>query len=1042
MADQSNIQSAASKSIRPFRSSEDYLYAMKEDLAEWLNALYDLDVHVDIFMETLETGCALCQHANNVNQTALEFEQKSPQAAERVKIPRTEVTFASKNVSPGSFIARDNVSNFIDWCRHDLGIRDALMFETNDLVLRKNEKNFVLCLLEVARRGSKFGMLAPMLIQMEEEIDEEIRDAMEEPPDEEAFRPRAQRRLCDFKNLDAMVREILGHCSCPSQFPMTKISEGKYKVGETSTLIFIRVLRNHVMVRVGGGWDTLEHYLNKHDPCRCASLSHRMPLKPGGCTIPKTSLNVRSHASRASSPGPSTLKVSENTRLMDRRTLSTAESVIVNQNELSVTPWDRPLSPANASNKNEVTRLQGPFTNSAGRTEVMSKRSMQSPGVHTGRTSLSRTRDRSEPRRSSPGRPRESSIPRRQLGEHENTLVKTGRQKAPPSVYKTSSDDILIINRKEGKHMIQRTGAQHDPNPRTIQMRRRSESSDQSVLLKQSAGCDGQGGYLSTTLPSRGSARVSRAANRTVVSSSPSQNSTVPNKGKAQNSDAILVISRGKEGQHSWVHADESKNSKGEANKRMIRTKSPAPFGYNNLHTAQRDTKCPTPLATKSKTPMALARPSSPAHKTCSPKQPTSSSRTGRSTRQILWYDNNQNVLNVCENSHCHESSVGCSDTNESPSSPTSEVEVEGLEKISNSAQGFDSNKEKELYRSFEEEFLANTKQVSLETDASETVEMFLDTNAAQPIQTAEQKMIDSAYCSTTSSTSSLNVANKLPILNHMGERQREGAEKLMAIPLGQSFSGCNAVVSEIQEGCDQMDRVDGVDWNGGCARVCTTNNVLKTIENVSEAIRLSPLGEKKLYEIELKYRHNVSSYRTPPELEKEPNGDAPNESCTEQGDCSAVDQINTLIADDDQGHENSEGSIIETSSESSINVQLNSHHKHTVQMRPKKGLKKPDRVPSIYKLKLRPKIRPRTDNQPEKRPSKIPTPVSCRQGLKAPRSLQNSQQDNSHSRRKLKHKIIFCNEELQSSREDLLPSPSSDGRQTPSLNQDEGSWV
>lgn len=26
------------------------------------------------------------------------------------------------------------------------------------------------------------------------------------------------------------------------------------------------------MVRVGGGWDTLEHYLDKHDPCRCTSL--------------------------------------------------------------------------------------------------------------------------------------------------------------------------------------------------------------------------------------------------------------------------------------------------------------------------------------------------------------------------------------------------------------------------------------------------------------------------------------------------------------------------------------------------------------------------------------------------------------------------------------------------------------------------------------------------------------------------------------------------------------------------------------------------
>lgn len=33
-----------------------------------------------------------------------------------------------------------------------------------------------------------------------------------------------------------------------------------------------QVLRTHVMVRVGGGWDTLEHYLDKHDPCRCSAF--------------------------------------------------------------------------------------------------------------------------------------------------------------------------------------------------------------------------------------------------------------------------------------------------------------------------------------------------------------------------------------------------------------------------------------------------------------------------------------------------------------------------------------------------------------------------------------------------------------------------------------------------------------------------------------------------------------------------------------------------------------------------------------------------
>ena len=238
MADQSNIQSSASKSIRPFKSSEEYLYAMKEDLAEWLNTLYDLDVTADTFMEGLGTGCALCRHANNVNRAALDFQLEYPEAAQTLRLPSKDVVFQSRNVVQGSFLARDNVSNFIGWCRQELWIKDVLMFETNDLVERCNEKNFVLCLLEVARRGAKFGMLAPMLIQLEEEIEEEIRDQenLREPgeqaepsppnrcfsrkesvgvvedvnvdePDPPPYTHWQQKRvLCDMRNLDELVR--------------------------------------------------------------------------------------------------------------------------------------------------------------------------------------------------------------------------------------------------------------------------------------------------------------------------------------------------------------------------------------------------------------------------------------------------------------------------------------------------------------------------------------------------------------------------------------------------------------------------------------------------------------------------------------------------------------------------------------------------------------------------------------------------------------------------------------------------------------------
>uniref|UniRef100_A0A8C4RUK0 Growth arrest specific 2 like 2 n=1 Tax=Erpetoichthys calabaricus TaxID=27687 RepID=A0A8C4RUK0_ERPCA len=265
------IHSATTKSIKPFRSSEEYLYAMKEDLAEWLSELYEIHLCVDSFLEVLETGSLLCHHANNVTQVAAEFVEENPAVAEKLKLPKSGVTFV-KSAQPATFLARDNVSNFINWCRKEMDIKDVLMFETEDLVLRKNEKNFVLCLLEVARRASRFGMAAPVLIQLEEEIEEEIREELELPP-KEVVVAKPQRRTSDFKNLDEMVSlYLVSRCTCPTVFPMVKVSEGKYKVGDSNTIIFVRILRKHVMVRVGGGWDTLEHYLDKHDPCRCTSI--------------------------------------------------------------------------------------------------------------------------------------------------------------------------------------------------------------------------------------------------------------------------------------------------------------------------------------------------------------------------------------------------------------------------------------------------------------------------------------------------------------------------------------------------------------------------------------------------------------------------------------------------------------------------------------------------------------------------------------------------------------------------------------------------
>jgi hypothetical protein len=217
------IAGSAAKSVRPFRSSEAYVEAMKEDLADWLNALYSLGLpgSGDGFLTGLATGTTLCQHANAVTEAARAL------AAAR---PTRGVAFQAHSVAPGSFMARDNVASFIGWCRAELGVPEVLMFETEDLVLRKNEKSVVLCLLEVARRGARLGLLAPRLVQFEQEIERELRatpqvssvPAAEEDVTEIATVPGVPTRTPrmtpnDLRNLDELVSLLISTLGVPSR---------------------------------------------------------------------------------------------------------------------------------------------------------------------------------------------------------------------------------------------------------------------------------------------------------------------------------------------------------------------------------------------------------------------------------------------------------------------------------------------------------------------------------------------------------------------------------------------------------------------------------------------------------------------------------------------------------------------------------------------------------------------------------------------------------------------------------------------------------
>ena len=72
----------------------------------------------------------------------------------------------------------------------------------------------------------------------------------------------------DAERVSYEIEAEIEKCMCQRRYQITKISDGKYYFGEAQKLRLVRFMRTSVMVRVGGGWDTLQGYLMKNDPCR------------------------------------------------------------------------------------------------------------------------------------------------------------------------------------------------------------------------------------------------------------------------------------------------------------------------------------------------------------------------------------------------------------------------------------------------------------------------------------------------------------------------------------------------------------------------------------------------------------------------------------------------------------------------------------------------------------------------------------------------------------------------------------------------------
>lgn len=143
------------------------LEAIKEDLCEWLSTILELKINAQTFLQVLDSGVTLCRLASLVHQSA----KTATDSGRKIdfKVPPDSIRYNPK-ADPGSFHARDNASNFIDWCRK-LGVEEAVIFESEGLVLHKDEKRVILCLLDVARFADKVGISPPQLVKFEREFE-------------------------------------------------------------------------------------------------------------------------------------------------------------------------------------------------------------------------------------------------------------------------------------------------------------------------------------------------------------------------------------------------------------------------------------------------------------------------------------------------------------------------------------------------------------------------------------------------------------------------------------------------------------------------------------------------------------------------------------------------------------------------------------------------------------------------------------------------------------------------------------------------------
>uniref|UniRef100_A0A8B9KB52 Growth arrest-specific 2 like 3 n=1 Tax=Astyanax mexicanus TaxID=7994 RepID=A0A8B9KB52_ASTMX len=244
------------------------LFPMQEDLAIWLTGMLGEEVRAEHFMEELNNGAKLCRLVG-ILQSKIPEDCLSDKKQVSFIAECNSRNNRSNYASPRSFFARDNTANFLSWCRQ-IGIDDTYLFESEGLVLHKDPRQVCLCLLELGRVISKYGIEPPVLVKLEKEIELEESMLMTRDPAPpvktftvccqhgglyHSVRPKiysgllkkkkkSQKLLLTFASMYFQDQADSDDppCNCSQKFSIEYLAEGRYRLGDK--ILFIRVRHN------------------------------------------------------------------------------------------------------------------------------------------------------------------------------------------------------------------------------------------------------------------------------------------------------------------------------------------------------------------------------------------------------------------------------------------------------------------------------------------------------------------------------------------------------------------------------------------------------------------------------------------------------------------------------------------------------------------------------------------------------------------------------------------------------------------------------